>query len=228
MHNAAISILLLGPLLAPGLAGSARAESDSVDLQSRAGVSLGVNLPGRWRTALEYENRRFENLATFRGHYVTAEGGYRLARGLETFANYRLARGSDWTSHRFGLGLEYELKTHGFTFGLRPMVQYRTKAVDDDDSGAEGNTFLRTRLQVQYGLTRRLDLYASVEPYFVFGTDFPVDNWKDTLGLKFEIAKHAKVDLYHIYRPDSGKSSYNRLFHVIGLELRFKAKLPSR
>jgi len=228
MKNTAASVLLAAGLLAPGLAALARAETDTVDLQSRAGVSLDVNLPNKWRAELEYENRRFEDLATFRGHYFTVEGGYKLARGLDALVNYRLADGNGWTSNRFGLGLEYEYKTGGLSLGLRPILQYRTKAVEDDDTGSDGDTFLRTRLQVQYALARWLDAYASVEPYFVFGADLPVDNWKDTLGLKFELTKHAKIDIYYIYRPDYGKSGYNRLFHVVGVELRFKTKLPAR
>lgn len=227
MKNKAASILLAAGFLAPGLAAPSRAEADTVDTQSRAGLSLDVNLPSRWRAELEYENRRFEDLATFRGHYFTVQTGFRPARGLEVLANYRLADGTDWTSHRFGLGLEYEHEKGGFTLGLRPIFQYRTKAVDDDDTGGDGDTFLRTRLQVQYALARRLDVYASVEPYFAFGADYPVDNWKDTFGLKLDITKHAKIDLYYIYRPDYGKS-YNRQFHVIGFELRFKVKLPAR
>jgi hypothetical protein len=225
MNPTAASILLLAGLALP--ASLALAADDTVDLQSRGGVSLALNLPGRWRSELAYENRRFEDLSEFRGHYFTVEGGYRLTKHLDLLANYRLAKGADWTSHRYGFGLEYERKAGGFTLGFRPIFQYRTKATDDDDTGGDGDSFLRTRLQAQYGLTRRFDVYGSVEPYFAFGADYPVDNWKDTLGVRYELTKHARVDLYYIYRPDYGKS-YNRTFHVVGFELRFKAKVPAR
>ncbi len=204
------------------------ASRDTTDVQSRGGLGLSLNLPGRWRSSLEYENRRVENLSEFRGHYFTVEAGYRPARHVDVFASYRLARGSDWTSHRYGLGLEYARPLGAFRVGFRPMIQHRTKAADDDDAGGEGDTFLRTRLQVQYALGRRLDLYGSVEPYFAFGAEYPVDNWKDTIGLEYDLTDHARVDLYYIYRPDYGKSGYNRTFHVVGFELRFRAKLPSR
>jgi predicted porin len=229
MKRTSTPFLLVAAVLAPGFVAGARAETDTVDVQSRAGVSLDVNLPKRWRAEFEYENRRFEDLATFRGHYFTVEGGYKLAKGFEALASYRFVDGNGWTVHRYGIGLEYEVKGGGaFRIGLRPILQYRTKAVDDDDVGGDGNTYLRTRLRVDYRVARWLDAYASVEPYFVFGADFPVDNWKDTLGLKFRIAKGAKVDVYYIYRPDYGESSYNRLFHVLGVELRLKTKFPAR
>lgn len=225
MKPTTASILLLAGLALP--ASLARAAGDTVDLQSRGGVGLTLNLPGRWSSELGYENRRFENLSAFRGHYFTVEGGYRLTKHLDLLAHFRLAKGTGWTSHRYGFGFEYERKAGGFSLGFRPILQHRTKATDDDDTGGAGDTFLRARLQARYGLTGRLDAYASVEPYFAFGADYPVDNWKDTLGLRYELTKHARVDLYYIYRPDYGKS-YNRTFHVVGFELRFKAKVPAR
>lgn len=225
MKTRAASIAIL---LAAAAVSVPAATRDTTDVQSRGGLGLSLNLPGRWRSSLEYENRRVENLSAFRGHYFTVEAGYRPLRRLDVFASYRLARGSDWTSHRYAFGLEYERPFGGFRIGFRPMVQYRTKAADDDDAGGEGDTFVRTRLQVRHALGRRLDLYGSVEPYFAFGAGYPIDNWKDTLGLVYDLADHAKVDLYYLYRPDYGKSSYNRTFHVVGFELRFKAKLPSR
>lgn len=225
MKPTAASILLLAGLALP--ASFARAADDSVDLQSRGGVSLALNLPGHWSAEVAYENRRFENLSAFRGHYLSVEGGYHLTKHLDLLANYRLAKGTDWTSHRYGLGFEYERKAGGFSLGFRPIFQQRAKSTDDDDSEGEGDTFLRARLQARYGLSRRLDVYGSVEPYFAFGAEYPVDHWKNTLGARYELTKRARVDLYYIYRPDYGKS-YNRTFHVVGFELRFKAKVPAR
>ncbi len=67
-------------------------------------------------------------------------------------------------------------------------------------------------------------MYASVEPYFTFETgEYPIDNIRNTLGLKYEYAKNKKVEVYYIYRPDFAKS-YNRTFHVIGVNVSFKAK----
>jgi hypothetical protein len=209
------------------LSAAAQAQASTSDVQSRTGVSLNLNLPKKWLADVELQDRRVDNLSTHRASCFTLGAGYNLTKRVQAFASYRLAVASDWKSHRYALGMEYETKAGRWRLGFRPMIQHRTKAADDDETGGTGATFVRTRLQVEHVLTRRLDVYGSVEPFFAFGADYPIDNWRDTVGLKYELAKDVRVDLYYIYRPDYGKR-YNRLFHVIGLTLRFKAKIRGK
>lgn len=205
---------------APVLAG----RSDPVDTQSRTGVRLRLDLPRRWTADLTYQHRMVDNLTTYRASYFTLKGTYGLSKRIEALASYRLAKAPEWSSHRYALGLEYSLKRRPWSLSLRPMIQRRTRLEDDDEVGGEGATFLRTRLKLERRITRRLDAYAAVEPFFAFGADYPIDNWRNEIGLQYELAKRVRLEAYYIHRPDYGKS-YNRLFHVIGVTLRFEAKI---
>ena len=107
---------------------------------------------------------------------------------------------------------------------FRPLIQYRSGFVDDGDVGGDGDTFARTRLRAEYPVTKKLDVYGSIEPFFAFGADYPVDNWRNELGLQYGFSKKVRLDLYYIYRPDYGKA-YNRAFHTVGITLRFRTKV---
>jgi hypothetical protein len=197
---------------------------DPDDLQSRAGVRLNLDLPRKWEVDLEYQFRMVDDLATYRGSYFTLETDYHFTREITAIAAYRRSLTNEGSAHRFAAGLELETRLHRVRLALRPMIQYRTAFVDDGDVGGDGDTFARTRLRAEYPITRKLDVYGSVEPFFGFGADYPVDNWRNELGLQYALSKGVRLDLYYIYRPDYGRA-YNRLFHVVGVTLRFRTKV---
>jgi hypothetical protein len=204
--------------------GAQAADRDTVDLQSRTGVDWNLNLPKRWTAEIEYQYRRVDDLATYRGSYFTLEAGHGLTKGINALAIYRLALTNDGDFNRFALGAEYDKRFERLRLRFRPLIQYRTEIVDDDETGGEGSLFLRTRLRLDFAVTQSLDVYASAEPFFAFGAGYPIDNWRNIVGLKYEYARNMGVDLYYIHRPDYGRS-YNRLFHVIGLTFHFKTKV---
>jgi predicted porin len=218
-------------LLTLGATGAGvRAEAapvDQDDVQSRAGVRVDLNLPEKWEVDLEYQFRMVDDLSTYRGSYFTAETDYNLTKDIKAIGAYRCALTSEGNAHRFAAGLEVETRLHEVKLAFRPLIQYRTAFVDDGDVGGDGDTFARTRLRAEYPVTKRLDVYASVEPFFGFGGEYPVDNWRNELGLQYGFAKKLRLDLYYIYRPDYGKA-YNRYFHVVGVTLRFRTKVGNR
>lgn len=199
--------------------------SDPTDVQGRIGTGFQYNFSKKIKTEIEYQARFVNNLSTYYGSYVSLEGSYDLTKKVAVIANYRLSLTTNGNANRYGAGITYETKL--FTkmkLNLRPMVQYKKLIADDDDVSGNSNFFVRTRLELDYSLTKKMNVYASVEPYFTFETgEYPIDNIRNTLGLKYEYAKNKKVEVYYIYRPDFAKS-YNRTFHVIGVNLSFKAK----
>jgi hypothetical protein len=131
---------------------------------------------------------------------------------------------NEGNANRFAAGVELETRLGDLKASVRPLVQHRTAILEADEIGGDGKTFVRTRLRLEYPLTRRLDVYGCVEPFFGFGGEYPVDNWRNELGLQYEVRKWLRAEPYYIYRPDYGRS-YNRLYHVLGLELRFKVQV---
>lgn len=218
-------VVLLVALAAVG-AGvrTAAAQVDQGDLQSRAGVRLNLNLPNRWEADLDYQFRMVEDLSTYRGSHFTVQTVYHFTKEVMAIAAYRYALTNEGNAHRFAAGLELEAKIDKLKLAFRPLIQYRSAFVDDGEVGGDGDTFARTRLRAEYPVTKKLDLYGAVEPFFGFGGEYPVDNWRNEIGLQYAFSKGVRLDLYYIYRPDYGKA-YNRVFHVVGLTLRFSRKV---
>src|SRR4029079_8595542 len=111
--------------------------TDPVDVQSRFGTQLNVNLPKKWEFTAAYEARMTGNSSTYRGSYFSGELGRPFGKHLSVLANYRFARLTDSASHRFGAGAEVEAKRHRLTLPFRTLVQYQPKALDDEQ-GSHG------------------------------------------------------------------------------------------
>ncbi len=87
---------------------------------------------------------------------------------------------------------------------------------------------MRTRFEVKRQVSSRFDVYASTEPYFTSGDGYLVDNWRNTVGAKIDVATGRRLDLFYIYRPDYAKATYNRTFHVMGVDLDWSVKISRR
>jgi hypothetical protein len=198
--------------------------SDPVDVQGRIGMQLKVNLPRKWEGSLGYEARMISDASDYHGSYFDGELGRALGKHLTLFGNYRFAAVTDAQSHRFGFGAEAERKTTHFTVSFRPMFQYQRSLLDDAEQGS--SDALRTRLRVKTPVGDRLTFYGSSEPYFAFTGIYPVDNWRNTVGMQWEFMKKRKIDMYYIYRPDYAKEFYNRTYHIIGAEFSAEITYP--
>lgn len=192
--------------------------TDPVDIQTRVGMSLNFSLPKKFESALEYELRMVDNASAYRGSYLTGELGYAFGKHLSGLTTYRIARVGDVVTHRTGIGAQLEqMRGERITISFRPLLQYQKERVDDDGQTIDATTFLRTRLRAKFQQRKHVALYGSVEPYFTFHGDFPVDNWRNTLGVQYQFTKHRKIDVHYIYRPDYAKI-YNRTYHTFGVE----------
>ena len=216
------AVLLLALTSGAGLRAQP-SRADPVDVQSRLGVQLNLNLAKTWDGSVGYEGHMTGNSAVYRGSYLSAELGHALGKHLTVFANYRLAKVSEAVSHRYGLGAELEAKRHHLTLSFRPTFQYQRKVLDDGEQGSPG--VVRTRVRAKVPVTKHLTFYGSVEPYFAFTGLYPVDNWRNTAGVQWEIRKHLQLDLHYIYRQDYEKI-YNRTYHIFGVEFSIDRKFP--
>ena len=218
-------VLCAGVVTAAPLAAQA-SRTDPTDFQSWLGAGLAIDLPKKWETSLEYRARLVNNASVYRGSYATAELGRNLPRRLSVFTSYRLALVDDGTYHRYAVGAEQKATLGGTTFAFRPMLQYQEQNfTDNDETSSDTDAFVRTRLEIERGVTGSLELYASTEPYFKLGdgSDYPIDNWRNTVGVKYAYGAGRTLDVFYIYRPDYGKS-YNRAFHVVGVDVDFEVK----
>jgi hypothetical protein len=223
---AAAALLLLATGAAPATAQTSRSNPD--DIQSRYGLQLGLDLPNRWEASAGYELRLVDNSSSYRGSYVYLDAQHEPVKDLALMAGYRLASVTTGTFHRYSAGAESEVKTGKITtLALRGLLQHQRQSFSDDEQRTDEDTFVRARLKASFDVSERVELYASVEPYFILGGDETIDNVRNTAGVELAFAKIGQVDLYYVYRPDYAKR-YNRTFHILGIALEMEIKVPKQ
>lgn len=198
--------------------------SDPVDVQGWYGVGVGVDLKNKWSVGLDYQARFQNNLASYKGSYISFSGSKGISKRVDLLGEYRLGLVSGATYHRFSAGGEYQPKLKGIDLGLRVLVLNNIQDFLDVTEATQKTGFWRARLKVGKKFTKKWEGYLATEPVMEFGGNSFIDNWRNTIGFKRKVSSNAKLDVFYMYRPDYSKASYNRLFHVIGLNLDFSAK----
>ena len=195
--------------------------SDPVDVQGWYGVGLGIDLKNKWAVGLDYQARFQNNLASYKGSYISFSGSKGITKRLDLLAEYRLGLLQGATYHRFSGGAEYQSKLKNLDLGLRVLVLNNIQDFLDPAEASKRKGFWRARLKVGKKCSKKWEGYLATEPVMEFGGNSLIDNWRNTIGVKRKVASNTKLDVFYMYRPDYSKASYNRLFHVIGLNLDF-------
>lgn len=196
---------------------------DPIDVLGWYGTSCTKNLPKKWEAYVSYQARYYNNLKTYNGSYITIGGSKKLNKYLELMGDYRLALVNKGTYNRFTIGAEASKKVNKFNYAFRLEIQNQLQDFIDTSKSNDNSGYWRTRFAGKYSINKKAEVYASVEPVMKFGGNYFIDNIKNTVGFKYKIFTQLKLDLYYIYRPDYAKS-YNRLYHIIGLNADYTIK----
>ncbi len=195
-----------------------------VDVQGWMGVGANYKLNKQWQLEGDFQSRYFNNVQTHSGNYLSLGVQRKINKHFDATAEYRLAMVQQGNYNRFSGGVLCDFKWQQWTFAGRALIQNQVQDFDDVSKPDQSEGYWRVRAQVKYKVSKQLDLYGSVEPIMKFGADFLVDNWRDEVGVKWELKKGLKLNPYFIYRPDYGKATYNRLFYIYGLQLDYSIR----
>lgn len=204
---------------------SAHGQAANSDFQFWPGASLKLDLPKKFTLTGQYRLRMIDNASYYKGSYLFATLDYRFNKHLSVFTNYRLALVDVGRFNRFALGFEAKEKFHDFTVSFRPMVQYQNQRFDgDDEVKTDNDSYLRPRVEVKYGINKRLDIYAYAEPFIPLEPrKTQVSWWQNSLGFKYEYAKRQKINPYFIWQPDFTYKTL-RTNYIVGIDLEFTIK----
>jgi hypothetical protein len=203
------------------IAFSQTSAADPVDVQGWYGVGLGIDLKNKWAVGLDYQARFQNNLASYKGSYISFSGSKGVSKRIDVLGEYRLGLVTGATLHRYSVGGEYQPKLKAVDLGLRVLVLNNIQDFEDPATASKKTGFWRARLKLGKKFNKKWEGYLATEPVMQIGGNSFIDNWRNTIGFKNKIASNAKLDVFYMYRPDYSKASYNRLFHVIGLNLDF-------
>ncbi len=196
--------------------------ADPVDVLGWYGTSVTFDLKNKWEAGVDYQARFQNNLASYKGSYISFYGNKFITKRIGLQAEYRLGLVQGSTFHRFSVGGEYEPKVPVVDVGIRLLLLNNIQDFLDPVEASQNDLYWRARLKVGMRIDKKWAAYVSTEPVMRFGGNRFVDNLRNTIGVKRRVSKNAKLDLYYMYRPDYAKARYDRLFHVVGLNLDFK------
>jgi hypothetical protein len=201
-------------------------KADPIDGEGWYSVTLNADLPKKWEASLDYELRTQNNLQKYYGSYLSLGVNREINKRLSLGAEYRMAFFDYGITYRYTLGAESNNKlSKKINFVGRVLLQNRIQDEYDPAVLSESSLFWRVRGQLRWEATKKMDVYGSVEPVMQVGGNNFVDNWRNIIGVKYKLNKKTKVDFWYMYRPDYGKKSYNRLFHIIGVNLSYRLKV---
>lgn len=216
-------ILILACIMSPSFAQTSK--TDPNDVEGWAGIGLNFKLPGKWDLGIDYQLRTDSNVSRYKGSYFTPEVNYKLSKKFKAIVNFRYASTNNGNSSRIGMGMEYAEKFKKWKLDFRPQLQYTVRYANDGDVSNQSKWILRTKIGMEHVLSKKLEAYASIEPFFTFDkTEYFIDNIRNTIGLKYEYKKNNTIGFFYIYRPDYAKS-YNRNFHIAGIKIDLNWKI---
>ena len=204
---------------------SQTSKSDPNDSQGWFGTKLKMNLPSGWVVETDYQARFINDIKTYNASYLTLGGSKKIYKNLDLLTDYRAAFTPKGVYHRLSFGAEATKNISKFDFGFRVLIQNQLQDFNDVTKEDQKNGFWRTRLEVNYEVSDFVSVYGSSEPIMKFNGVHFVDNWRNTLGLKLNVANRTKLNLYYMYRPDYAKATYDRLYQVVGVNLDYTLKL---
>jgi len=204
-------------------------KADPKDAEGWYSASLKLDLPKKWESNFTYEARFYNNLKTYYGTYLSLSGTKAVSKIVKMSGEYRIAFLNEGITHRYTLGMEgtWKIKKKLEISG-RLQLQNRVQDSYDPLEANDKSLFWRVRAQAKYPINKDLDVYGSVEPIMEVGGDNFVDNWRNIIGIKYKLFKRTKLDVCYIYRPDYGKKTYNRYYHILGVNLSYNLKVSGK
>ncbi len=196
--------------------------ADPVDVLGWYGTSITFDLKNKWEAGIDYQARFQNNLASFKGSYISFSASKMITKRIGLQGEYRLGLVQGSSFHRFSFGGEYEPNIKKTDLSFRLLVLNNIQDFLDPQDATQNDLYWRVRAKWGLRLNKKWSFYVSAEPVMQVGGTRFVDNLRNTIGVKRRISKQARLDLYYMYRPDYAKSRYNRLFHVIGLNVDFR------
>ncbi len=171
-------------------------------------VQLNFDLPKNFSFSAQYQLRLDQNLLRVRGSYFSGALQYDIHKkylSAEVEYRYRTSRWGD--QHRFGIGLTGKYKYKKVSFSLRTVYQRGHEYFNSSyESGHEPTNYLRNRFQVKLDLKKRVELYASVEPYVRFSNKFNgVDRFRSIAGVGWEFIKTHHLQVFYLNQFTIGR-----------------------
>ena len=216
-----IVLLILGSI---GCLASPVVAQSRDDRQVWGSVKVEKELTRRWRVAGEYQMRFEENASKLRGHYFSAEAGYRFFKFLEGEAEYRFIASPERTANRVRINLIAKARIRKVTFSWRTGLQRQFEEFADADADPQVRDYWRNRFQAKWKFVKHWEVFGAWEPFYRIdpdGNDSKFDRLRYTAGLEWEFVENHHFGASYLYQPQINRRN-PRVFHIFNFEYAWK------
>jgi hypothetical protein len=194
-------------------------------------ISGGVNADLTDNISVSYEMQsRFYKNATALDSYINEIGvAYQPIKNLEFSGDYRYSRKNQESHyegvHRIALNASYDYKISGSGVKLKARVRYQIPfnylGVINDAIYPDNRNVMRFKLSAKYTPTnlKKIEPFASYEIYKALNPKNiynPIDSYRITFGVSFNLPKRHSVDLYYLLEKEY--RSIPQLNHIFGIQ----------
>lgn len=191
--------------------------------------SIDKKINKKFSVSLDQEFRMKENFSKINLFYTNLGATYKFSKTLKASLIYRITqKGNDdntyGTKHRLMLDVVYKQKlSDKFDFSFRERFQIENNNIYSSKDGKYLETFLRSKAQISYDLTKRISPYFSEEIRVQLHdprnpeSDYGLHRFRTCLGIDYALNKKNKCGIYYLMQHEINVYKPNELY-IVGLE----------
>lgn len=206
---------------------TASAQTQDANLWVSSGVSADIS--DKLSLSYEMQSRFYKNATTLDSYINEIGVAYEPLKNLEISGDYRYSRKNQESHyegvHRLALNIAYDYKLDGTGLRLKARVRYQVPfnylGVINDAIYPDNRNVLRFKISAKYTPTNlkkiqpfaSYEFYKSLSPKNIYN---PIDSYRMTLGVSFDLPKRHSIDLYYLLEKEY--RSIPHLNHIFGIQ----------
>lgn len=196
-------------------------QAQTTDVELWSGGALDVKLHKRFSASLEQVFKFNDTISHFKSAYTELGGKFKINRMFSFGFNYRYIENPPAkNAHRFSGDFIFNLGKKGFPLSFQYRLRYqREKGVNNNNA----EDYVRNKFKLDYNLSKLVDPYISLEPFFRFNgkNEFRVMRYE--IGLEWRIIKNLQLTSFYRLQKDVNVKRPDKT-HVIGLMLSYEIR----
>ncbi len=193
--------------------------TQSSDLRLRNSYSLSLEVSKKLEASYSIEHRWKNNLNSFDVIYHQLGISYKLHKKIQGSIDFRLGtRTNAPLYYRETISLEYSdkfKKKNQLSFRVR-LLNYHRQYPIPEYGIRESSRFLRTQIQYQYKLNKRIEIQCSTEPQFLLKNSVKLVQFRHQIGTKIKLNKATDLSISYLnqYKTENNIGDVNNVMEI--------------
>lgn len=196
---------------------SGYAQQKDVRLRNSYSISLKVNK--KIEGSYTIEHRWKNNVSAFDVLYQQLDFSYKLHKKIQLSADFRFGSRTNAPLYfRESLSIEYAekfRKKNQLSFRLR-LLNYHRQYPIEEYGIRESSRYLRTQLQYQYKLNKRIELQVATEPQLLLSSSIHLVQLRHQIGSKIKLNKNIDLMIGYLnqYKTENNLGDMNNVMEI--------------